>query len=239
MARLAPYSSGSATTDGEQVTFTVNGTSLGQGTLSAGVATLTTSALPLGTDAIAANFAGDANFTQSGGSTTVTVTSPGKQNAVVTLGNLSAVYDGTAHAATAVTVPAGLAVSITYNGSATAPVAAGSYSVVATVTDPNYTGSATGTLIVSKATAAVTLSNLSAVGNGQPHAAIATTVPAGLAWGDFILCCLEAQRSGRVSGNSLGGCLVHSIGSSRRGSSSVLSRWDATTGPGRSTACSV
>ena len=49
---------------------------------------------------------------------------------------------------TATTTPAGLTTGITYNGSATAPTAAGSYPVVATINDNNYQGSATGTLIV-------------------------------------------------------------------------------------------
>jgi hypothetical protein len=84
-----------------------------------------------------------------------------KATATVTLSNLSQTYNGSPHAATVVTTPTGLAVSLTYNGSATAPTAAGSYPVVATVNDPNYTGSATGTLVIAKAgtaTASVTSS---------------------------------------------------------------------------------
>jgi hypothetical protein len=50
------------------------------------------------------------------------------------------------------TSPAGLSTTITYAGSSIAPTAAGSYSVVATVTDPNYSGTASGTLVVSQAT---------------------------------------------------------------------------------------
>jgi CubicO group peptidase (beta-lactamase class C family) len=71
-----------------------------------------------------------------------------KATATVTLGSLTATYNGSTHAATAATVPAGLSVSFTYNGSANAPSAVGSYTVVATVTDPNYTGTATGTLVI-------------------------------------------------------------------------------------------
>ncbi len=37
---------------------------------------------------------------------------------------------------------------MTYNGSATAPTYPGSYAVVATITDPNNSGSATGTLVI-------------------------------------------------------------------------------------------
>lgn len=74
-----------------------------------------------------------------------------KATATVTLNNLSQTYNGSPHAATATTTPTGLAVSVTYNGSATAPTASGSYAVVATVNDPNYTGTATGTLVIAKA----------------------------------------------------------------------------------------
>ncbi len=66
--------------------------------------------------------------------------------AVVTLGNLTQPFDGTPKPVTVTTAPAGLAVTVTYDGSATPPTAVGSYAVVATVTDPDYTGSATGTL---------------------------------------------------------------------------------------------
>jgi hypothetical protein len=40
-------------------------------------------------------------------------------------------------------------VAITYDGTADAPTAAGSYQVEAVVTDPNYTGAASGTLVIS------------------------------------------------------------------------------------------
>lgn len=66
--------------------------------------------------------------------------------ATVTLANLEAAYDGNTHAPTATTVPAGLNVTLTYNGSATAPSAVGRYAVVGTVVDPAYAGVGTGTL---------------------------------------------------------------------------------------------
>ena len=49
--------------------------------------------------------------------------------------------------------------TFTYNGSATVPTAAGSYTVVATINDANYQGSATGTLVIDKATLTVTADN--------------------------------------------------------------------------------
>lgn len=103
-----------------------------------------------------------------------------KGTATVSLGNLSATFDGGPKGASAVTVPAGLPVSITYNGNPVAPTLAGSYAVAATVNDANYQGTASGTLVIGKATAAVTLTNLNAVYNATGKTAGAITSPAGL-----------------------------------------------------------
>jgi hypothetical protein len=50
--------------------------------------------------------------------------------------------------ATATTSPAGLMVTFTYDGLATAPTNAGSYAVVGTISDSNYQGSALDTMII-------------------------------------------------------------------------------------------
>jgi regulation of enolase protein 1 (concanavalin A-like superfamily) len=71
-----------------------------------------------------------------------------KATATVTLGNLVATYNGSARAATATTVPAGLTVHYTYDGSSAAPTSVGSYAVVATIDDANYQGSTSGTLVI-------------------------------------------------------------------------------------------
>ena len=91
---------------------------------------------------IASNSAGSATSNPA----TLTVT---KGTATVTLGNLSQAYTDSVVGATATTSPDGLAVTFTYNGSATAPTNLGSYSVVATVNDANYQGTASGTFTVS------------------------------------------------------------------------------------------
>lgn len=80
-----------------------------------------------------------------------------KAAATVNLGSLSATYDQTAKAATATTTPSNLTVNFTYNGSSTAPTAAGSYTVVGTISDPNYAGTSSGTLVIAKATLTVGL----------------------------------------------------------------------------------
>jgi uncharacterized repeat protein (TIGR03803 family)/autotransporter-associated beta strand protein len=82
--------------------------------------------------------------------------------ATVTLGSLTQTYSGSPEQASVTTIPAGLATSVVYtqNGQPVAnPTAAGSYQVVATVTDPNYTGSATGTLLINPAVLTVTADN--------------------------------------------------------------------------------
>lgn len=75
----------------------------------------------------------------------VTVT---RASATVSLADLSQTYDGTPKPVTATTTPSGKAVTILYGGSATAPVNAGSYPVTATITDPNYQGETSATLVI-------------------------------------------------------------------------------------------
>ena len=106
-----------------------------------------------------------------------------KASATVSLGILAFTYDGTPKATTATTSPLGKTVVITYNGSTTPPTAAGSYTVAATVNDTDYQGTATGTLVIAKATAtvAITPASLSATYGGTPKAAAATTTPSSLA----------------------------------------------------------
>ena len=84
------------------------------------------------------------------------------QPATITLGALAATYTGTAKAVTATTSPAGLAVAITYAGNSAAPSKAGTYPVVATINDPVYAGTATGTLVIAKGSQLIALGALPA-----------------------------------------------------------------------------
>jgi hypothetical protein len=59
------------------------------------------------------------------------------------------------------------------------PSTIGNYTVVATVDDPVYQGTATGTLVIDRTSVAVTLSNLSHTFDGNPKAATVSTNPAG------------------------------------------------------------
>ncbi len=113
------------------------------------------------------------------GTATVEVT-VGKATATVTLDDLNQTYDGAPKAATVTTVPAGLTVSVTYAGSTTAPTAAGSYAVVATITDPNYSGSVSDTLVIDKATSSTLVSGGGMFEyDGLPHPATVAVTGAG------------------------------------------------------------
>ncbi|NLX90395.1 MAG: hypothetical protein GXZ07_02185 [Firmicutes bacterium] len=97
------------------------------------------------------------NYNEVKGTTEVTV----KQSAAtITLEDLEHTYDGTPKTATVVTNPSGLNVTITYNGSTEAPVNAGEYEVEATIADANYTGTATGTLVINESTPAIIAASL-------------------------------------------------------------------------------
>ena len=75
-----------------------------------------------------------------------------KATATLTLSDLSATYDGTPKSATATSSPVVPGISVTYDGNATAPTNAGSYAVVATLTNADYAAApAAGTLIIAKA----------------------------------------------------------------------------------------
>ena len=98
--------------------------------------------------AITGATAGNYTLANTTASTTASIT---KATANITLGNLSYLYDGSAHYASATTTPTGLAVNIVYsqNGATvTSPTNAGSYLVTATINDPNYQGNATSTLVI-------------------------------------------------------------------------------------------
>jgi hypothetical protein len=66
------------------------------------------------------------------------------------------VADGNPHLAPITLSPNGLGVSVTYNGLGTAPSAVGTYAVQATITQPGYSGTASGTLTIAKAKLFVT-----------------------------------------------------------------------------------
>lgn len=78
-------------------------------------------------------------------------------SASVALSGLAQTYDDAPRIVTATSTPAGLPITVTYDGSPIPPTAAGSYQVVATASAPSGVGFATGTLVVAKATITATV----------------------------------------------------------------------------------
>ncbi|NCD35222.1 MAG: DUF1573 domain-containing protein, partial [Spartobacteria bacterium] len=78
-----------------------------------------------------------------------------KAVASVSLTNLTQTYDRGVHTATVTCLPS-VPYTVTYNGSASAPVNAGSYTVVATAVHPIWQGGATNTLTIQKSAQTVT-----------------------------------------------------------------------------------
>ena len=106
--------------------------------------------LNAGTQTLSVSAAATDNYSAASKSVSLTVN---KAEATITLSNASVVYDGSAKVLSANTNPANLSgLALTYNGSSTAPISAGTYTVVATLSNANYTASqATATLTISKA----------------------------------------------------------------------------------------
>ena len=91
--------------------------------------------------------------------------------ATVTLSGLSKTYTGSAQAPTTTVSPSGLALEVTYSGTAaslSAPVTAGSYVVTASIVDNFYYGSASGVITISKASQTITFASVPSkfVGSG-------------------------------------------------------------------------
>ncbi len=91
--------------------------------------------------AVASNSAGSTNSS----SATLTVT---KATATITLANLARSFTGSPLSPTATTTPVGLAVDLTFDGSASVPSAVDAYALQATINDANYQGSASDTFMI-------------------------------------------------------------------------------------------
>jgi hypothetical protein len=109
-------------------------------------------------------------------SDTFTVTAV-KNTATLSLGGLTQTYDGTAKSVTVTTTPLGLnTVAVTYNGSATPPITGGSYSVVATLNNPSYSGMVSGTFVIAQAAqAALSVTGPSTATFGDAPVQLATS----------------------------------------------------------------
>lgn len=105
----------------------------------------------------------DANYSFNFVNGTLTVTQAG---ATVVISDLLQTYDGTPKSVSTSTTPLGLTVDVTYDLSPVAPTDAGSYAVVATIDELNYSGSSSGTLIISKATPVITWADPASIESG-------------------------------------------------------------------------
>lgn len=86
-------------------------------------------------------------YTVNGVSSTITITVT-KATATIALSGLQQYYDGTPRFVTATTTPVGLDTIITYGSTTAAPTGPGSFAVIATINDANYTGNAADTLVI-------------------------------------------------------------------------------------------
>ena len=194
----APYGTGTATFSGniaaellippgtEVVTITLNGVAQDAliGPTGDFSTTFDTSALPASTTPYAVTYAyiGDSTFNPISDHSTTALTVD-RAAATVMFTKLSQLYTGSPEFATATTNPAGLAVTLVYTQNSVvvaSPTNAGSYTVVATINDPNYQGSATGTLVIGKASVLLMLGSLAQTFSGSAEFATATTNPGGL-----------------------------------------------------------
>ena len=107
-----------------------------------------------GVYSVQASFAGDAHHLAAGGSTTVTIT---KASASLVADTLAHTYSGSAKTATVTSSPAGLSgIAVTYDGSPTPPINAGTYTVQASLTNQNYDATLiTVTMVIAKALPAI------------------------------------------------------------------------------------
>jgi hypothetical protein len=105
-----------------------------------------------GTVVLAANQAGNGNFNAASEVTTSFAVTRQNVGAALVLSNTNHVFDGTAKGVTVSTTPPNLATVVTYAGSTNRQTNAGAYAVVATISDANYQGSKSGSMVIAKAT---------------------------------------------------------------------------------------
>ena len=207
-ATLSPYTVGppTTTTNGETVTFYNAGNAIGTGTLNNGVATFTTTSLPVGSESLQALFPGDSNYKQSSSNTlTVTIANiiltsslnPSQYLQAVTFtatvgngksGNVN-FMDGTTLLGTVAI--AGPSVTLT-----TSSLSVGSHDITATY---NSSTSPILTQVVNKAVPTVTVTTSGPSTYGQP-VTITATVPSGPTGTITITSGSTTLGSGTISG---------------------------------------
>ena len=155
---------------GLEVTYSTTNTNLIS--ISSNVVTV----LGVGTATIVASQSGSSNYLTALPVTNTLVIEKGA--ASISFSGTNAMYDGTAKSVTSITTPSNLAVGVIYNGSSNAPSNAGSYSVVGVVNDQNYTGSNSTTLVIAKASNAVSTFTPISTQTFSSNATVSISVPA-------------------------------------------------------------
>jgi hypothetical protein len=133
------------TSSGLPITYSV----IGSGTITNLGGTITVTSSTTNAIKVVASQAGNSNFLAATPITNTLTTSPIQVGVVIT--NTTQTYSGNPSPVMVTTSVPGVSTKITYNGATNIPVNAGSYSVVATVTQPNYIGSSSTTLTINKA----------------------------------------------------------------------------------------
>jgi hypothetical protein len=137
-----------------------------------------TALLPVGQYPIYTLGAFDSRYQVTHAQGTLTVA---PKQAIISVSNIEHLFDGSAKSPTVTTEPANIANSIVW-AAGSAPVNAGTHGFTVNITDANYVGTFSGSLVIKPTQATVTLSGLEAVYDGTPKAATITVVPAGLAY---------------------------------------------------------
>ena len=153
-----------------------------------------------GTCAVTASKAADGNYTAVSSQPHPVFAT--KAPATVTLTGLAPTYNGSAHAAGATTLPAGLnGVSFTYDAETVAPRAAGSYTVVATLDHPDYAGSRAGTMTIARKQVTGSFTAQPKTYDGSDTASVIPAAISGAVPGDqVILVVSNAQFSSPAAG---------------------------------------
>jgi hypothetical protein len=163
----APFALSATASSGLPVSFQILS---GPATISGNTITIT----GVGTVTVRATQAGNSNYNAA--ASVDQAFNVASANANILLDNLAHIYDGTAKFATATTNPAGKSVTFSYsqNGVAvTSPINAGAYTVKATINDPGFQGTATGTLVINQVIPVITwttpayIMSGTALGNAQ------------------------------------------------------------------------
>ena len=123
-------------------------------------------------------YAGDGNFYATNDSNSSLTVNPAL--ASVSLQNLNQTYSGNSEGVTVATTPENLATCITYDGGANPPTNAGSYMVVANITDSNYQGSATNLLVIARAPQTISFAALPLFVLGDAPYTLAALASSGL-----------------------------------------------------------